>query len=93
MATSQSAIKYAGYANIRCMVENMCDATADVPASLHLDHGTDMAVIEQCLEHGWTSIMIDGSHLPFDENIAATKQVVEMCHPRGVVGRRRSWAG
>jgi fructose-bisphosphate aldolase class II len=83
VATSQSAITYAGYHNIRCMVENMAEAT-DVPASLHLDHGTDLAVIERCLEHGWTSIMIDGSHLPFDENIEATKKVVEMCRPRGV---------
>ncbi len=83
VATSQSAITYAGYDNIRCMVENMAEATG-VPASLHLDHGTDPAVIEQCLEHGWTSIMIDGSHLPFDENIEATKNVVEMCRPRGV---------
>ena len=70
VATSQSAITYAGYDNIRCMVENMAEATG-VPASLHLDHGTDLTVIEQCLEHGWTSIMIDGSHLPFDENIEA----------------------
>ncbi|MFH1865544.1 MAG: class II fructose-1,6-bisphosphate aldolase [Candidatus Eisenbacteria bacterium] len=83
VATSQSAITYAGYDNIRCMVENMSEATG-VPASLHLDHGTDPAVIEQCLEHGWTSIMIDGSHLPFEENIAATKRVVEMCRPHGV---------
>ncbi len=83
VATSQSAITYAGYDNIRCMVENMAEATG-VPASLHLAHGTDLAIIEQCLEHGWTSIMIDGSHLPFDENIEATKKVVEMCRPRGV---------
>ena len=83
VATSQSAIKYAGYDNIRCMVENMAE-TNGVPASLHLDHGTDPVVIEQCLEHGWTSIMIDGSHLPFDENIEATKKVVEICRPRGV---------
>jgi fructose-bisphosphate aldolase class II len=83
VATSQSAIKYAGYDNIRAMVENLSDATG-VPASLHLDHGTDLGVIEQCLGHGWTSIMIDGSHLPFEENIAVTKQVVDMCRPSGV---------
>jgi len=83
VATSQSAIKYAGYDNIRCMVENMSDATG-VPASLHLDHGTDLGAIELCLEHGWSSIMIDGSHLGFDENIEMTKSVVEMCRPRGV---------
>jgi fructose-bisphosphate aldolase class II len=65
------------------MVENLSEATG-VPASLHLDHGTDLGVIEACLENGWSSIMIDGSHLPFDENIEMTKKVVDMCHPRGV---------
>ena len=83
VATSQSAIKYAGYANIHAMIENL-SAETGVPASLHLDHGTDLGVIEACLENGWTSIMIDGSHLPFDENIAMTKKVVDMCGPRGV---------
>lgn len=83
VATSQSAIKYAGYDNIRAMVENLSESTG-VPASLHLDHGTDADVIRGCLEHGWTSIMIDGSHLPFEENIAATKEVVDLCAPRGV---------
>jgi len=83
VATSQSAIKYAGYANIHAMVENLSDETG-VPASLHLDHGTDLGVIEACLDNGWSSIMIDGSHLPFDENIEMTRKVVDMCHPKGV---------
>ncbi len=83
VATSQSAIRYAGYDNLRCMVENLCEA-ADVPASLHLDHGTDLEVIEQCLAHGWTSIMIDGSHLAFEENIEITRKVVGLCRPKGV---------
>lgn len=83
VATSQSAIKYAGYANLRSLVENLSDSTG-VPASLHLDHGTDLDVVRSCLDHGWTSIMIDGSHLEFEENIKITRQVVEMCAPRGV---------
>ena len=83
IATSQSAIKYAGYDNIASMVRNLADEH-DVAASLHLDHGTDLGVIEACMEHGWTSVMIDGSHHPLDENIAVTKKVVEMARPRGV---------
>ncbi len=83
IATSQSAIAYAGYDNIHDMVENMARDTG-VPASLHLDHGTDMDVIRACIEHGWTSVMVDGSHHPFDENVAVTKAVVELAHPRGV---------
>jgi fructose-bisphosphate aldolase class II len=83
VATSQSAIAYAGYDNIRAMVDNMA-RESDVPASLHLDHGTDMDIIEGCIEHGWTSVMIDGSHHPFEENIAVTKRVVDIAHPHGV---------
>jgi len=83
VATSQSAIAYAGYDNIRAMVDNM-SRDADIPASLHLDHGTDMEIVKGCIEHGWTSLMIDGSHFPFEENIAATKAVVDLAHPRGI---------
>ncbi|MBN2564728.1 MAG: class II fructose-1,6-bisphosphate aldolase [Candidatus Eisenbacteria bacterium] len=83
LATSQSAIKYAGYDNLRAVVGSLSDSTG-VPASLHLDHGTDLDVVSGCLDHGWTSIMYDGSHLEFDENIRMTKKVVDMCAPRGV---------
>ncbi|MFH1502495.1 MAG: class II fructose-1,6-bisphosphate aldolase [Candidatus Eisenbacteria bacterium] len=83
VATSQSALKYAGLDNIRAMVENLA-AEADVPAALHLDHGTDEEAIRACVEGGWTSVMIDGSHHPFEENVAVTRRVVEMAHPRGV---------
>jgi fructose-bisphosphate aldolase class II len=83
VATSQSAIKYAGYANLRAIVGNLADSTG-VTASLHLDHGTDIGVVEECLENGWTSIMIDGSSLPFEENVEMTRKVVDMCAPRGV---------
>ncbi|MBD3367833.1 MAG: class II fructose-1,6-bisphosphate aldolase [Candidatus Eisenbacteria bacterium] len=83
IATSQSAIKYAGYSNIVSMVANLARET-DVPASLHLDHGTDLEVIQACIEHGWTSVMIDGSHHPLEENIAVTRQVVEMARPKEV---------
>ena len=83
LATSQSAIKYAGFENLRAMVENVSDATG-VPAALHLDHGTDLDVIERCIEGGWTSVMIDGSHHPLDKNIEVTRRVVEMAHPENI---------
>lgn len=83
IATSQSAIKYAGYANLRCMVENLAEA-AGAPVSLHLDHGTDMEIIKGCLDNGWTSVMVDGSHHPFEENVKLTRQVVELAHPKGI---------
>jgi fructose-bisphosphate aldolase class II len=55
-----------------------------VPISLHLDHGKDMDIIAKCIEGGFTSVMIDGSALPFEENIAVTAKVVEMARPKGV---------
>ncbi len=83
IATSQSAIKYAGYKNLHDLVRNFSDETG-VPASLHLDHGTDLDVIRGCIDNGWTSVMIDGSHLPFAENIEETRAVVELAHPMGI---------
>ncbi|MBD3348606.1 MAG: class II fructose-1,6-bisphosphate aldolase [Candidatus Eisenbacteria bacterium] len=83
LTTSQSAIKYAGFENLRAMVENVSDATG-VPAALHLDHGTDLDVIERCIEGGWTSVMIDGSHHPLEKNIEVTRRVVEMAHPENI---------
>lgn len=55
-----------------------------VPMSLHLDHGEDLETVKKCLEAGFTSVMIDGSHLPFEENIALTKRVVDIAHQKGV---------
>ena len=83
VATSQSAIKYAGLGNIRAIVENLASETG-VSAALHLDHGTDMDAIQSCIEGGWTSVMIDGSHHSFEENIEVTRRVVAIARPRGI---------
>jgi len=55
-----------------------------VPAALHLDHGDSLETVELCLKAGYTSVMLDYSTRPFDENVAGLKQVVAMAHPRGV---------
>ncbi len=55
-----------------------------VPVALHLDHGTSLTSALQCVKAGYTSIMIDGSHLPLEQNIALTKQVVDVLRPLGV---------
>ena len=52
----------------------------EIPVALHLDHGTDFEICKSCVESGFSSIMIDGSALPYDENVALTKKVVEYCH-------------
>jgi fructose-bisphosphate aldolase, class II len=55
-----------------------------IPVALHLDHCKDLNLIERCIEAGWTSVMIDASSLPFEENLALTRRVVEMAGPAGV---------
>jgi ketose-bisphosphate aldolase len=57
---------------------------ASVPVGVHLDHSTDLDEIRACLELGYTSVMVDGSHLPFDENVALTRAVVAEAHAAGV---------
>ena len=52
---------------------------------LHLDHGEDFEICKKCVDDGFTSVMIDASYLPFEENIKLTKQVVEYAHAHGVV--------
>ena len=83
IAVSEGAIQYAGLPFIVSMAR-IASEWASIPLSLHLDHGKDLEVIRSCVENGFTSVMIDGSHLPFQENIDVTKKVVEMASPRGV---------
>ena len=59
-------------------------ADSPVPVVLHLDHGRDVDMLGRCVETGWTSVMIDASSKPFEENISLSKQVVEMAHPKNV---------
>ncbi|MBF0275526.1 MAG: class II fructose-1,6-bisphosphate aldolase [Nitrospinae bacterium] len=56
----------------------------EIPIVLHLDHGDSFETAKSCIDSGFSSVMIDGSHLPFEENIALSKKVVEYAHPRGV---------
>ncbi len=80
---SQGGLKYAGVKYIAAMVKVAAEA-ASVPVVLHLDHGTEFLSQVQCLQAGWTSLMIDASHYDFQENIAKTKEIVEMAHQVGV---------
>ena len=84
LQVSSGARKYAGQAYIMKLVEAALDVDASVPVAVHLDHGPSFEMCRDCIDGGFTSVMIDGSHLPFEENIALTRQVVEYAHPRGV---------
>ena len=78
-----SVIKYAGLAYISSLVK-IAAQLAPVPLTMHLDHGEDFDTASKCVDAGFTSVMIDGSFLKFDENVALTKQVVSIAHPKGV---------
>jgi len=83
VAVTPSAIKYAGLEYLATMVK-VAAKTVPQPMSLHLDHGKDVETAEKCINAGFTSVMIDASHLNFEENIAVTKNVVDLAHPKGL---------
>ena len=88
LQVSGSARKYANPTMLRYMamgaVEMVKDAGADIPVALHLDHGDSFELAKSCIDSGFSSVMLDGSHLPFDENIELTKRVVDYAHDREV---------
>ncbi|MFB0514956.1 MAG: class II fructose-1,6-bisphosphate aldolase [Candidatus Bathyarchaeia archaeon] len=83
VAVTPSAIKYAGLTYLAKIVKTAAE-NASVPMSLHLDHGKDIETITKCVDVGFTSVMIDGSHLDFEENIALARKVIELALPKGV---------
>ena len=84
LQVSAGARKYAGQVYIMKLVEAALAEDPDVPVVVHLDHGPDFEMCAACIDGGFTSVMIDGSHLPYEENVALTKQVVDYAHARGV---------
>ena len=83
LQVSAGARKYAGQNYIVRLVEAGL-MESDLPVVLQLDHGADFEICKDCVDGGFTSVMIDGSHLPFEENIALTRRVVDYAHERGV---------
>ncbi len=79
------------YANIN-LLRNMAKGASEyakelgceIPIALHLDHGDSFETCKDCIDNGFSSVMIDGSHFPYDENVALTKKVVEYAHAHGV---------
>ncbi|MBI2459688.1 MAG: ketose-bisphosphate aldolase [Parcubacteria group bacterium] len=82
---SESAIQYMGLKPITHIVSTVAkNVAANVPISLHLDHGSSFDTVFECISSGFTSVHIDASSLPLDENINLTKQVVKVAHARRV---------
>ncbi|MEI6578305.1 MAG: class II fructose-1,6-bisphosphate aldolase [Eubacteriales bacterium] len=84
LQVSAGARKYANHTYLTKLVEAAVIETG-LPIVLHLDHGPDFETCKSCIDGGFTSVMIDGSHHPYEENVALTKKVVEYAHAHGVV--------
>lgn len=84
LQVSAGARKYANHTYLMKLVEAAVIETG-LPICLHLDHGDSFELCKSCIDGGFTSVMIDGSHLPYEENVALTRKVVEYAHDHGVV--------
>ena len=84
LQVSKGARAYANHTYLVKLVEAAVE-TSGLPIVLHLDHGPDFETCKACIDGGFTSVMIDGSHLPYEENVALTKKVVDYAHDHGVV--------
>ncbi|MGE4569123.1 MAG: class II fructose-bisphosphate aldolase [Bacteroidales bacterium] len=88
LQVSSGARKYANQTLLRFMaqgaVEYAKELGCNIPIVLHLDHGDSFELCKSCIEFGFSSVMIDGSHLPYEENVALTKKVVDFAHQNGV---------
>jgi ketose-bisphosphate aldolase len=81
--TSAKTVTFWGSRTLMGWVRELADK-ARVPVAVHLDHCKDLGLIAECIEAGWTSVMIDASSKPFGENLSLSKQVVEMARPKGI---------
>ena len=84
LQVSKGARAYANHTYLVKLVE-AAEKETGLPIALHLDHGPDFETCKSCIDGGFTSVMIDGSHLPYEENVALTKKVVDYAHAHGVV--------
>ena len=85
LQVSKGARAYANHTYLVKLVEAAVIENPDIPIALHLDHGDSFELCKSCIDGGFTSVMIDASSKPFEENIALTRQVVEYAHDHGVV--------
>jgi fructose-bisphosphate aldolase class II len=84
LQVSSSAIKFAGAKYLKNMVDAAVAETG-IDIALHLDHGPDLETVKTVIDAGFTSVMFDGSHYEYEENVRLTKEVVDYAHARGVV--------
>ena len=85
LQVSAGARKYANPVYLKKLVEAATILAPNIDVALHLDHGADFEICKDCIDSGFTSVMIDGSKYDFDTNVALTKKVVDYAHSKGVV--------
>ena len=85
LQVSRGGRQYASLSYLRAIIDVVVEENPDIPIAINLDHGDNFETCKQFVDAGFTSVMIDASKLPLEENIAITKQVVEYAHPRDVV--------
>lgn len=85
LQVSRGGRQYASMSYLRAIIDVVVEENPDIPIAINLDHGDTFETCKQFVDAGFTSVMIDASSKPFEENIAITKQVVEYAHPRDVV--------
>ena len=85
LQVSKGARAYANHTYLVKMVEAAVQECPDIPIALHLDHGGDFEICKSCIDGGFTSVMFDGSHMDYEDNVKVAKQVVEYAHAHGVV--------
>ena len=84
LQVSMSALKFAGPKYLKGMVDAAVDETG-IDIALHLDHGPDLDAVKLCIDSGFTSVMFDGSHYEYEENVKKTKEAAGYAHSKGVV--------
>ena len=82
---SRGARQYASMSYLRGIIDVAVAENPDIPIAMNLDHGDTFETCKQCVDDGFTSVMIDASHHPYEENVKITRQVVEYAHDKGVV--------
>src|SRR5437764_3931648 len=82
---SKGARKYANMRYLKHMIDAAVEEHPELPIAIHLDHGDTVDLVQTCIRDGFTSVMIDGSHHPYDENVKVTAEAVKLAHAAGVV--------
>jgi fructose-bisphosphate aldolase class II len=84
LQVSKGARRYADMEYLKALIDVAARKYPEIPIAIHLDHGDSLELVQQCIDDGFTSVMIDGSHHSFEENVRITREVCDYAHRRGV---------